>query len=617
MIKGICYTQSGIEKRYEPQEWWQPSDSTRVATYESGSTPVSDPIPTAPYTLTFGNLYSDGLSYGDKNSDGSYQCVYILCHNIGNDIKIYDSFPTPPPATQYYTYSYIGVRTEYGGNVKWHVGFKVKRSYRLTIKVISTLFNDANKNLNSISLHNPSKFSSIGSVKVSIINNINGTENITYDCKNGENIIFSKIYNGNNPLSSTIKLHEFKQNVEYNGGNTDLILAKDFYYHSNDIDITTGKIIKTNLKEDNIVLNLYIEPARIDISVISNIIYTTSKSGGIQYYEISKTNKSNFDNTDFDKWKFLGNIVNTKNNNEVNYGQNLGFDITFEYLNLDPVIINNGYPTLPYYNYVEIPSEYDHTNSGFFLWHEDGEQHDYFPYLERYVQNVWPNAGDMDGCTISSVSMRNAKDDFFLYDINRQKNVSNLFNGQIKFSITWSNNPKPSDPSIKTFKFEGYPEKINYIPSSNKSTVGFAILGASNSELQSFDIHIYGGNIDLKFHEGGASANVITRYESITDQIYDEPNRTIFNGNVTTDHASFSLSCYIIGDSFDSQISGKTLYIGYRTKAIYETKQDGKPNYNKPVSGMTLKFGNNIKRSEIENIKGKKLIAICFGTNND
>lgn len=613
MATGICYTQSGTEKKYEPQEWWQPSDSVRVAIYESGSTPVSDPIPTAQYTLMFGDLHNDGLAYGDKNPDGSYQCVYIFCRGIGDNVKIYDSFPTPPPGTQYYTYSYTGVRTEYGGNVKWHVGFNVKRSYRLTIKVISTLFNDANKDLNSISLHNPSNFSTIGSAKVSIKNNTTGTENITYDCKNGENTIFSKIYNDKTFLSSTIYLNEFKQNVEYNGGNTDLILTKDFYYHSNDIDITTGKIIKTNLEEDNIVLNLYIEPARIDISVIANIMYTTSTSGGIDYYLISETNKSNFDDTDFDKWKFLGNIVDAKNTNEVKYGQNLGFDITFEYLNLDPVIINNGYPTLPYYNYVRLTTDYDHTNSGFCLWHEDGAQHDYFPYLEKYVQKILPGAGDMNGCTIYSVSMRNRNDDFFLYDIDRQKNVSELFNGQIKFSITWSNNPKPWDPSIKTFKFEGYPEKINYIPTSSKSTVGFAILGST--DIQSVDFHIYGGNIDLKFHEGGLGPDAITRYEAITDQIYDEPNDTIFTGSVTTEHTTLQLSCYIIGDSFDSQILGKVLYIGYRTHAIYEGKEGGEPNYDKPVSGMTLKFGD-IKRSEIENAKGKKLIAIGFGTNN-
>ena len=137
MATGVCYTQSGTEKRYEPKEWWQPSDSARVAIYKSGSTPASDPIPTAPYTLRFGDLHNDGLAYGDKNPDGSYQCVYIFCRSIGDDVKIYDSFPTPPPASQYYTYSYIGVRTEYGGNVKWHVGFNVKKyNYSIALYIL-------------------------------------------------------------------------------------------------------------------------------------------------------------------------------------------------------------------------------------------------------------------------------------------------------------------------------------------------------------------------------------------------------------------------------------------------------------------------------------------------
>lgn len=126
MVIGTCYTQSGNVNKYEPEQWWNPSNSKRMVVYESGSTPSNDPIPTEEYSLSLGNTLDNGLMYGTKNPDGTYQYINIFCKNIGNDVKIYDNFPTPPPATKDYTFSYIGVRTKYGDNIKWHVGFLPK-----------------------------------------------------------------------------------------------------------------------------------------------------------------------------------------------------------------------------------------------------------------------------------------------------------------------------------------------------------------------------------------------------------------------------------------------------------------------------------------------------------
>lgn len=126
MVIGTCYTKSGNVNKYEPEQWWNPSNSKRMVVYESGSTPPNDPIPTEEYSLSLGNTLDNGLMYGTKNPDGTYQYINIFCKNIGNDVKIYDNFPTPPPATKDYTFSYIGVRTKYGDNIKWHVGFSPK-----------------------------------------------------------------------------------------------------------------------------------------------------------------------------------------------------------------------------------------------------------------------------------------------------------------------------------------------------------------------------------------------------------------------------------------------------------------------------------------------------------
>lgn len=104
MVIGTCYTQSGNVNKYEPEQWWNPSNSKRMVVYESGSTPPNDPIPMEEYSLSLGNTLDNGLMYGTKNPDGTYQYINIFCKNIGNDVKIYDNFPTPPPATKDYTF---------------------------------------------------------------------------------------------------------------------------------------------------------------------------------------------------------------------------------------------------------------------------------------------------------------------------------------------------------------------------------------------------------------------------------------------------------------------------------------------------------------------------------
>ena len=583
--------------------------------FSKGNVNGSVPPSVFEWMVNEGNNISNDYKFLGSDNRRPYQIYHDADHI---DLSVYNYFQCRPSYLTYQPNCIISVN--YAGEYKSFYYLYPKRLYTFTIKVFSTLFDNSNKDLNSISLQNPSQFSSTSSIKICITNKDGVKKDIMYDCKNGENTIFTEKYNNKDFLSSTIELVEFKQDVEDNDGYiTHLILKKDFYYYSSDVDVTTGKIIKSN-SDDNVVLNLYIEPATIDISVLAYMVYTGSMSGGIEYYIIKEKNNSNFNDTDFDKWKFLGNVVNTKYN-EPKYGQNLGFDIMFDYLNLDPDIIQNRNVTLPYFNYLYFNSglNYDNSNSGFYLLHKKGTDHDYFPYVDEYIKNIYPNATKMTNSNIYSVSMRNINDNLYLYDINKKTEVSDLFNGQIKFSITWSNYNTPWHPSIKTFNFEGYPEKINFIPTSVTSRVGFAILGHSNNNT--VDFHIYGGMIDLKFHHGGGlSSDQITRWEDITDQIYDEPYDTKFTGNVTiyNDNGksdTLNLSCYIIGDSFE-QFTNKTYVVGYRTGKIWEARDDGKPNTDKaPLSGVILKYGA-IERSEIENTKGKKLICICFGTND-
>ena len=144
----------------------------------------------------------------------------------GKDLTINNCFQHIPSYLTYQPNCTISVN--YGGEYKSFYYLYPKRMYSLTIKIISTLFNDDNKDLNSISLHNPTRFNPLATVKASIKNTTGITKNISDVCKDGENIIFNEKYNDRNFLSSTINLDEFKQNVEYNGGNTDLILTKDF-----------------------------------------------------------------------------------------------------------------------------------------------------------------------------------------------------------------------------------------------------------------------------------------------------------------------------------------------------------------------------------------------------
>lgn len=118
---GVCYTQSGDVKRYEEDQFWKPNDYCRLSKYDSGSNPPNDPSPSTQYSLDF----TKRLSYGPKNEDGSYQYINIKCDAIGDDVKIYDSFPTPPSETSTYTYTYTGVRVKYGDIVKWYVGFSM------------------------------------------------------------------------------------------------------------------------------------------------------------------------------------------------------------------------------------------------------------------------------------------------------------------------------------------------------------------------------------------------------------------------------------------------------------------------------------------------------------